>query len=343
MGTLTVSGILRANQFWPQGRSDADTASIELTIKGTKSFVFIDDAGNRRSTSVFENAEVVGQHGRSPVIKKSKKATTRKITIRLQGIDAPELHYQPQVPGSKGKGVVHPFRQSLGETCANALHTFVVAFGEPEIACEAVTLVRHPSDVCDVYGRVVANIVLIRGGSRIDVNHWLLREGWALPAFYNSMSKAEILAVLADYQTAKQQNRGLFSKRLVTPKLASFDPQHIERKGPALFQPFSDEGPVNFPKFFRRQAEHYVSLAVNKNTPPDLVGYIANKPTDLALERDKFLKLKGSTIGTKPRPEFRQLAKFLAGNNFPTGPQVVYWENEATLVRAGTNPEIKNW
>src|SRR5262249_41528816 len=128
------------------------------------------------------------------------------------------------------------------------------------------------------------------------------------------MSKAEILAVLADYQTAKQHSRGLFSKNLVTTKLAPFDP-HVERKGPASFQPFSDQGPVNFPKFFRRQAEHYVSRAVNQNIPPDLVNFIKTKLTDLALETDIFLKLKGSTIGTKPRPEFQQLATFLAGNN----------------------------
>ena len=343
MGTLIISGILRVNQFWPQGRSDADTASIELTIQGKKSFVFVNDAGHRRTTNAFDNAEVIGQHGRSPVIKKSKKSATRKVTIRLQGIDAPELHYQPQVTGTKGKGILHPFRQSLGETCANALHTYVASLGEPEIPCEAVTVVKNPSDVCDVYGRVVANIVLIRGSSRIDLNHWLLREGWVLPGLYNSMLKAEIRAVLADYKAARQASRGLFSKNIVTTELAPFDPQRVERKGPPSFQPFSDEGPVNFPKYFRRQAEQYVSRAVDPTVPSDLVSFIAGKPTDLALETDIFLKLKGSTIGNKPRPEFQQLAMFLTGNQFPTGPEVVYWENEATLVRAGTKTPINKW
>lgn len=343
MGTLIVSGILRVSQFWPQGRSDADTASIELTIQGKKSFVFVDDAGKQRTTNAFDNAEIIGQHGRSPVIKKSKKSATRKITIRLQGLDAPELHYQPQVAGAGGKGILHPFRQSLGETCANALHEYVASFEEPEVPCEAVTIVKHPNDVCDVYGRVVANVVVIRGGARIDLNHWLLREGWALPGLYNSMSKAEIRAVLTDHKAAKQVGRGLFSNDIVTTELAPFDPLRVERKGPPSFQPFSDLGPVNFPKYFRRQAEQYVSREVDPTVSSDLVEFIANKSTDLALETDIFLKLKGSTVGNKPRPEFQQLATLLTGNRFPTGPEVVYWENESTLVKAGTKTPINKW
>src|SRR5205807_9757646 len=63
-----------------------------------------------------------------------------QLTIRLQGIDAPELHYQPsaleaaEFPGldkavfaAKKKQyhdakVVHPYRQLLGATTSKALH-----------------------------------------------------------------------------------------------------------------------------------------------------------------------------------------------------------------------------
>jgi len=61
------------------------------------------------------------------------------------------------------------------------------------------------------------------------------------------------------------------------------------------------------------------------------------------LQTERFLKLKGSTIGKKPRSEFRQLGTFLAKNRYPIGPELVYWENDSTLVRVGTNTEIKNW
>jgi endonuclease YncB( thermonuclease family) len=303
----------------------------------------VDDAGQRRPTRAFDGAEVIGKHGRKTVIKQSTSGTVRSIVVRFQGIDAPELHYQPEVPGSGGKGVNHPFRQFMGETSANALHGMVTAFGQPVIPCEVRTVVANPSDVCDIFGRVVGNLVLVIGGARIDLNQRLLREGWVLPGLYNSMSKPEILAVLADYDAAKQHKRGLFSKAIVTSKLAAFNPKQTERKGPAAFKPFSDKGPVNFPKFFRRQAEQHVRLAIGENVPKDLAKFIVTKPDDVALSTDRFLKLKGPTVGKKPRPEFKQLATFLAGNQFPTGPEVVFWENESMLVKAGTHTPVDSW
>ena len=261
--------------------------------------------------------------------------------MRLQGLDAPELHYQPQVKGTKGKGVNHPFRQSLGETCADALHTFVSTFGQTEVPCEFLTVVSKPGEVCDVFGRMVGNIVLVRGGSRIDLNHWLMREGWVLPGFYNSMTKPEILALLVDHEAAKGDRRGLFSKKIVSTALAPFDSKRRERKGPTSFKPFSDNGRVNFPKFFRRQGERHVRAAIGENALA-VRGPVATEPGS-ALPRDQFLKLKGSTIGAKPRPEFRQLATFLGVNRYPVGPELVYWENDSKLVKAGTTIEIKTW
>jgi len=170
MGLLIVSGVLRTKQFWPGARSDADTATVDLVPPGKKPFVFVNDAGKRLATKVFDNAEVLGKFGPSAVVKQTKGSAVRKVTVRLQGVDAPELHFQPQVPGAGGKGIIHPFRQSLGETCSNALHDFVAAIGPADIPCEVVTAVNKPGEVCDVYGRVVGNLVLILGGARIDIN-----------------------------------------------------------------------------------------------------------------------------------------------------------------------------
>jgi Micrococcal nuclease (thermonuclease) homologs len=338
MGLLIIDGVLRVKQFWPESRSDADTATVDLVT--ARPFVFINKAGHRIHTSVFDNAESVGKFGRKTVIKRTKGGG-RHVTIRLQGLDAPELHFQPQVPGTKGKGVNHPFRQSMGETCANALHAFVTGFGLAEIPCEVLTVVEKPSDVCDVFGRVVGNIVLVMGGTRIDINQWLVREGWALPGFYNSMTKTEIVAVLTENDAAKAAKRGLFSKKnIVSTKLATFDPQRRERKGPSSFQPFSDRGTVNFPKYFRRQAERYVRAAIGQNVPSDLKGFIRTKPDDLALPRKEFLKLKPPTTGNAAKAKFRQLAGFLGKNRVPIGPELVYFENDSKLVKAGTNIEI---
>ncbi len=336
MGLLIINGVLRVKQFWPESRSDADTATVDLTTG--QPFVFVNNAGHRAPTRAFDVAESVGKFGPKPVIKTTKSGA-RKVTVRLQGLDAPELHFQPQVQASSG--VTHPFRQSMGETCANALHAFVSAFGQADIPCEILTRVSKPSDVCDVFGRVVGNIVLIIGGARIDLNHWLVREGWALPGFYNSMTKPEILALLADHDAAKADRRGLFSKKkIVSSKLASFEPQRRERKGPSSFKPFSDKGVVNFPKFFRRQAERHVRSAIGENVQTDLRSFIAKKGDDLALRRKDFLKLKPPTTGKAAKAKFRQLAIFLGKNRFPIGPELVYFENDSKLVKAGTNTEI---
>jgi endonuclease YncB( thermonuclease family) len=337
MGLLIIKGVLRVKQFWPEGRSDGDTATVDLI--NAKPFVFVNNAGHQTPTSVFDSAESVGKFGRNPVIKATKSGA-RRVIIRLQGLDTPELHYQPKV--KKGEaGVTHLFRQSMGETCADALHRFVSSFGQSEIPCEVLTMVKKPSDVCDVYGRVVGNIVLILGGARIDINHWLVREGWALPGFYNSMTMPEILALLGDHNAAKAHERGLFSKKtIVTTKLASFDPQRRERKGTSSFKPFNDKGPVNFPKFFRRQAERHVRAALGDDVQADLRAFISKKPDDLALPREKFVKLKAPTTGKAAKAKFRQLATLLGKNRFPIGPELVYFENDTKLVKAGTNIEI---
>lgn len=343
MGLLIISGTVRAKQFWPDGRSDADTVTVDLVPPAKKPFVYVNDAGKRQTTHAFDNAAIVGKFGQSPVVKQAKNSAVRKITVRLQGVDSSELHYQPTVPGTKGKGLIHPFRQSLGETCADALHDFVASFGQADVPCLVTTAVSRPNDVCDVFGRVVGNVVLTIGGSRIDINQWLLREGWVMPGLYNSMSKTEIAAVLADHTAAKQNKRGLFSKNIVTGKLAPFDPKQVERHGPVSFKPFSDKGPVNFPKFFRRQAEHHVRIANGEAVPADLRGFIKTKKDDIALSTTQFLKLKGSLTGKKPRPEFKNLSTFLGGNVYPTGPEIVFWENSSQIVKAGTKTPITKW
>lgn len=341
MGLLIISGFVHVKQIWPDGRGDADTANVELAPQGENPFVFVDEAGSRHPTQAFDNAKVLGPFGPKDVITQPKNSTVRKIRVRLQGVDAPELHYQPQIPGSAGFN--HPFRQSLGETSANAFHAFLLSLGQATIPCEVLTAVSLPGDVCDVFGRVVGNLVLVNVGARIDVNHWLLREGWVVPGLYNSMLKQEIRAVLADYEAAVKGKRGLFSRKIVTTKLARFDPNRRGRPGFPSFKPFSDKGPVNFPKFFRRQAERHVLGAMGENIQVDLPRFIATKPDDVALETERFLKLKGVTIGKTPRPEFKQLATFVSRSRYPTGPEIVFWEKDATLVHADTKTEITSW
>src|SRR5262249_23739475 len=86
-GLLRVSGTIDLFQFWPNGKSDADTATVVADVDG---FEFSADGSPQglRRTRVFEGAQIAGKNYIKP---------GRKLTIRYQGIDAPELHCPPGV------------------------------------------------------------------------------------------------------------------------------------------------------------------------------------------------------------------------------------------------------
>ncbi len=341
MGLLVIRGSLRVTQFWPKGGADADTATVEVVLEGNRPFIYVDEQGGRHPSRVFEKAESIGRSGRRPVVRFNKRLDANVINVRLQGIDAPELHFQPQVTGSAGHN--GKFRQSLGETCSHALHDYLSKISQNDLPCEILSRVRKPNEVCDTYGRIVGNLVLTIDGTRVDVNHWLIREGWALPGLYNSMTKNEIRQLLADHDAAREDNRGMFSGPYVKKQLATFNPNRRYRKGPASFTAFSDKGTVNFPKFFRRQADHHVRRAIGENVPAGLLAYIATKRDDIAIDIRRFLNHTSPTSGADFKRKFEQLATFVKNGRYPLGPEVVFWEADSKLVRAGTNKPITAW
>src|SRR5678815_5608099 len=116
-GILQVEGTLYVSQFWPEGKSDADISHLQVQVK---EFTFQPAGeGTPRETNIFEKAIVYGRV-KKPV------CTKGKITVRLQGIDAPELHYRPSSllpPRQRSEEQTrlfllwnYDYRQSLGET-----------------------------------------------------------------------------------------------------------------------------------------------------------------------------------------------------------------------------------
>src|SRR5262249_15877033 len=124
MGLLRLTGTVDSAQFWPDGESDADTVKIHVDISNG-GFEFQHHAnGQFKPTNVFDNAKSKGK-ATKPVIDKQNR-----VTIRLQGIDAPELHYAPAPLGKTKvtdqqraayKAVNKLYRQHIGETAAHAL------------------------------------------------------------------------------------------------------------------------------------------------------------------------------------------------------------------------------
>src|SRR5512133_2115902 len=95
MGRLEVAGTIALSQFWPLGSADADTVKIEVLIDAaTGPFRFTPSGANSaKATRAFEGATVRGKT-RQPAIRQ-KRTGQSFITVRLQGVDAPELHYRP--------------------------------------------------------------------------------------------------------------------------------------------------------------------------------------------------------------------------------------------------------
>src|SRR5436190_6388957 len=257
MGLLRVKGTIDVGQFWPRGTSDADTAVILVGVDAASAFQFQEKAGGPFKTPhAFEGAMVHGKQGpKAPVDAKGR------IRVRLQGIDAPELHYQPAPLGKSLKATLsksvigaygaltHKYRQHWGESAAFALLNFLAAAKKPVIACTVTTVVAEPTDVFDTYGRLVGDVWVKVGGQQTDVNVWLVREGWVYPSFYDSMKAAEINAVLAAWKSGKAKGR---VAKALAKTVGKLDFGLVYRSGKNMnVVSGADKGDVLYPKIYR--------------------------------------------------------------------------------------------
>jgi endonuclease YncB( thermonuclease family) len=280
MGVLRVTGTIDVRQFWPDGESDADTTKVLVDVTSGR-FEYQDATGQAfKPTHAFDGAVVHGRTQKDVVDNKGR------VTIRLQGIDAPELHYRPQMTAGPPKptDVQHAafkdangnFRQHFGETCAQALGAFLGKLGTT-VPCHVDTRVQHPDDVFDTYGRFVGDIYVTKGGQDIDVNHWLVEEGWALPTFYDSMTTDEITTIVNLASDARKAKAGVYQHNSVATAIGAFDFTLRYERGEDVphFQPFADSGSFIMPKLFRRQAAwavHAKAKIVNETFPKYLQG-----------------------------------------------------------------------
>jgi endonuclease YncB( thermonuclease family) len=265
-GLLEVQGTIDVTQFWPAGHSDADTAKILVTI-ATDSVRFRENNTRPFRVTHFLDGATVGL----PSNGKRKPAINAKgqITIRLQGIDAPELHYQPsaleaaEFPGLDRAGfaakkkqyhdakVVHSYRQLLGATTSKALHDFLAGSGNLALPCRVFTHVDVPNDVFDKYGRMVADLEVTIGSTTTNINQWTVRIGASFPAFYSSMSDAEINTLRAFAKAAQSKKLGVWKH--LSKTIGAFDFTLLEPKIDETSVLATDAGPVIFPKLYRRQ------------------------------------------------------------------------------------------
>jgi endonuclease YncB( thermonuclease family) len=296
MGTLRIHGTIDITQFWPIGSSDADTTKIKLVVN-TNSFEYRKTGAKKFvKTKAFVDAVSRGQVSKE-VISTSKKTGEQTITVRLQGIDAPELHYRAaplktsnditKAEREKYNKTNEERRQCYAETATVALAKHLKQYGNSKGEIKAVyeSEVDLPGDAIDTYGRFVGNI---RIGSH-DVNTWLVENGWGHPAFYSSMSKEEIQVFLQAWKkgSKKTGRPGKSFSRNAT----AFDWKLLYRApkkdDPIKFTMGEDKGKVLMPKIFRRQVAWKVAVkagVLEKGT--SFKDYLASKTDDLVLLND---------------------------------------------------------
>jgi endonuclease YncB( thermonuclease family) len=259
---LKIEGRIALDQFWPEGASDADTTKIALTV-APGAFSYDVEGQGFTPTDVFEDAVALGQ-GRKKVI-----SASRRITVRLQGVDAPELHYKaaalprrddvtPALRDEYNALNRKEKRQWLGESATVALADFLRGFGAGSVPCQFYSFVETPGDVIDTYGRFVGNI-MVGPAFDIDLNLWLTAEGWVYPTFYASMDDAEIQLYLDALPGARAKGRcwAAYSR-----DIRSFERDLVYRGEGAAFDAAQDAGPVLMPKLFRRLVAFDLEKAV---------------------------------------------------------------------------------
>ncbi|HEX2584475.1 MAG TPA: thermonuclease family protein [Steroidobacteraceae bacterium] len=331
MGIIRIRGTIDLAQFWPDGQSDADTTKILLSV-GNDAFQFAPDGKHFTATHVFNNAVVHGA-SRKAVINKNK------VTIRLQGIDAPELHYRAG-PLPRKNSITDAMRkkfnqvnsaerrQHWGETATVALATHLKHVAvNGVVECEAVSKVDQPSDLLDTYGRIVADICI---GQQFDhdINEWLATEGWVFPTFYTSMTKEEITTFLDAAKHGKAKDR-VWSK--LRGDASKFDAALQFRRPGALIDEKKDKGPLIMPKLFRRQ----VAWQMHRKTglfKGNLEKFLQANPDECMLLND-FLDNGVHSAKT------RYLHEFVDGNRFTKKPhELVFKEKPSTVVDANGKP-----
>jgi endonuclease YncB( thermonuclease family) len=363
-GLLIIDGVIRLEQFWPKGKSDGDTVKITIAKGVTDAFKFArPPSAKTRVVHTFDDA--LSYDAKALPLKSIKFATkvvtqprgkanvgVRQVTIRMQGIDTPELHYKiydprtiVQIPKPNRKVNIE-YYQPLSASATIKLRQLIQAVGtEDRLPCQFRTRVDTAAEAIDKYGRFVGDIWVAVGGTEINLNDAMLEQGLAVPAFYESMLKDEIAkkivaaktgAAVADRLSKHYRAKvGKLNKRL---KYAPFTAR-AKTNPPKIG---SDQGPVIHPKLYRRLCAWTIlrdGKAKRKSgpIPSTYEGYLREDESlkTIQLARD-FLK-RGKAA---PKLDF---FRFFKSNALKLDPEeIVFPEAQSNLFTSNGKP-ILGW
>jgi len=363
-GLLTIDGVIRLSQFWAQGKSDGDTVKITIPKGINNAFKFAKQpSGPAKIIHTFDTAlsydattlpATAMKYATKVVTQPRGKANAgvRQVTIRMQGIDTPELHYKiydgrtiVQIPKANRKVNIE-YYQHLAGSAALALHRLVRAVGTADvIPCQFRSRVNTASEAIDKYGRFVGDIFVTVGGVDVNLNNAMLEQGLAVPAFYESMLTSEISEKISVAEKgAKAPDRlskhyrakvGQLDKRL---KYLPFTAR-AKANPPQIG---SDGGPTIHPKLYRRLCAWTIlrdgaAQRANGPIPSNFSAYLREDRSlkEILLTRD-FLK-QGKAA---PKRDFFQ---FFKNNRLSLEPAEIVFQEARSNLFTSTGKPIKAW
>jgi hypothetical protein len=195
---------------------------------------------------------------------------------------------------------------------------------------EVRSRVDEPNEVFDAYGRFVGEIWL----PTYSINEWLLRTGWAIPAFYSSMTAGEIERFTALANQGYGAGAWPWYRDRVTGSQV-FDWSCRMRPKGSTPNPAADRGPFLMPKLFRRVSTWAVNRRAKMVTSSFLT-YLRTKIADTLHLTDEFVA-QGSTAA----PTYHLADLFTDGSLGYWPEEIVFREKPSTLL--GPNGKIPRW
>ncbi|MBI5402984.1 MAG: thermonuclease family protein [Ignavibacteriae bacterium] len=332
---LKFYGIIDLGNFWPNskevdskvvyGQCSADTIKILIDRKQgflTKSHPY----ASEEKTKIFNHVLISGTEIRPPVDSKGY------VTVRLQGVSAPELHYKPDIRKAK------MLTQHFGQTAVVELQHMLRKHSlNNKIKCVAKTYVEKPEDAFDCRARFIGDVIILKDDREfLNINHWLAEEGLVYPCFYTSMTNGEIRTIQLMVKSAISKKNVLwehhYHKKLEPVENLSFE---LKRGRKVRYTPSRDKKlPVYMPKIFRRQYKYELT----KNGKSFKSFLLSRKEQDRCCLLDDFFKDGAKENNMMP---FGNL--FSSNGDILFKPwEVVFEEAESKLLDDKTKRVIKN-
>lgn len=243
MGQVEIRGKVDIFQYWPNGASDVDTLQF---VPDMPTAEYVSDGKRVPVAAFFQNGgnfqEDENKPGQERFRSIIRSSGGKFLSVRLQGIDAPETHYasnfrEGMFTGDYGQWLAKQVtrkkshRQPYGKLCtdlfASGLRTSlgIGPFNpdSPEFLVEArlTILADSINGAVDVYGRVIGYVTLIGNGQEIVLNDHALANGFAFCSFYGSMAIDEMQRLTGLYmghgtgEARKSQLRDNLSDQLL--------------------------------------------------------------------------------------------------------------------------------